>query len=175
MSILTRSWLIVIAYLIRRGTRFFASSKICIECCKVIPLSAAGISLDSFLWLETSCGTEHNLLTLLHPIPRLDRCNGLTFISEKLTGFTKIPLHARMSSISVSTPQNCKKRLWLPLHHKRHLQYQVEKRHSFSAGVKATVVFIPFNDDYYAFVFCLLSLTDHICFPWENCIVIFVP
>lgn len=93
--------------------RFFVSSKICIECCKVIPLSAAGTSLDSFLWPETSWGTEHNLLALLHPIPRLDRCNGQIVISEKLVGFTKIPLLANISSISVSIPENCKKRLWL--------------------------------------------------------------
>ena len=94
------------------GTRFFVSSKICFECCKVIPLSAAGTSLDSFLWPETSCGTEHNLLALLHPIPRLARCNGQTVISEKLTDFTKIPLLAKISSISVPTPKYCKKRLW---------------------------------------------------------------
>ena len=95
------------------GTRFFVSSKICFECCKVIPLSAAGTSLDSFLWPETSCGTEHNLLALLHPIPRLDRCKGQTVISEKLAGFSKILLLGKISSISVSTPENCKKRLWL--------------------------------------------------------------
>ena len=65
--------------------------------------------------------------------------------------------------------------LRVPLHHKRHLQYEVKNKTFFSAGVKAAVVFIPFTDDFYAFVFCLLSLTDHICFPWENCIVIFVP
>jgi len=68
---------------------------------------------DSFLWPETSWGTEHNLLALLHPIARLDQCNGQTAISEKLTGFTKIPLLAKIGSISVSTTENCKKRLWL--------------------------------------------------------------
>lgn len=99
--------------------RFFVSSKMCIDCCKVIPLSATGSSLDFLLWPQTSRGTEHNLLALLHPIPRLDRCSGQTVISEKLTGFTKIPLLAKISSISVSTPENCKNRLWLliPLLH----------------------------------------------------------
>ena len=95
------------------GARFFVSSKICIECCKVTPLPAAGTSLDSFLWPEISCGTKHNLPALLHPIPRPDRCNGQTVISEKLAGFTKIPLLVKISSISVSTPEDCKKRLWL--------------------------------------------------------------
>ena len=113
------------------GTRFFVSSKICFECCKVIPLSAAGTSLDSFLWPETSCGTEHNLLALLHPIPRLDRCDGQTVVSEELTGFKRTPLLAKIGSISVSTPENCKKHLWLPLHHRRHLQYQVKNKTFF--------------------------------------------
>jgi len=58
--------------------------------------------------------------------------------------------------------------LRVPLHHKRHQQYQGKNKTFFSAGVKATVIFIPFTDDYYAFAFCLLSLTGYICFPWEN-------
>ena len=41
-------------------------------------------------------------------------------------------------------------------------------RHSFSTAVKATVIFIPLTDDYYAFAFCLLSLTGYVYFPWEN-------
>ena len=49
----------------------------------------------------------------LHPISKLDWCNGQTVISEKFTGFTKILLLAKISSISVLTPENCKKRLWL--------------------------------------------------------------
>jgi len=40
-------------------------------------------------------------------------------------------------------------------------------RHFFSAGVKATVIFIPFTDDYHAFAFCL-HVTGYIWFPWEN-------
>ena len=44
----------------------------------------------------------------------------------RVSGFTKIPLLAKISSISVSAPENCKKRLWLPLRHKRHLQYHVK-------------------------------------------------
>ena len=41
-------------------------------------------------------------------------------------------------------------------------------RHAFSTAVKATVIFIPFTNDYYAFVFWLLSLTGYVYFPWEN-------
>lgn len=173
--------------------RFFVSSKICIECCKVIPLSAAGTSLDSFLWPETSWGTEHNLLALLHPIPRLDRCNGQIVISEKLVGFTKIPLLANISSISVSIPENCKKtlvaRYILAAWWQRYCLSGVmpcaflcttnatnnikeRTRHSFSAGVKAAVIFMPFTNDYCAFAFCLLSLIGQISVPWENVIVI---
>ena len=78
--------LIVIAYLIRRVRGF----------CK----------FKNLFWVLQSNSP------FLHPIPRLDWCNGQTVISEKFTGFTKIPLLAKLSSISVSTPENCKKRLW---------------------------------------------------------------
>ena len=49
----------------------------------------------------------------LHPVSKIDWCNGQTVISEKFTGFTKILLLAKISSISVLTPENFKKRLWL--------------------------------------------------------------
>lgn len=91
----------------------FVSSNIFIEWRKVIPLSAEGTSFDSFLWSETTWGTEHNLLALLHPMPRLDRWDGQMVISAKPTGLSKIPHLANTSSISVSTPENCKQRLWL--------------------------------------------------------------
>jgi len=56
------------------------------------------------------------------------------------------------------------------LHHKWNQQYQRKNKTFFSSGVKATVILIPFTNNYYAFAFYLLSLpvTGYICFPWEN-------
>ena len=174
-------------------TRFFVSWKIYIECCKVIPLSAVGTFSDSFLWPETSLETEtsqHNLPALLHPIPRLNWCNRQTVISKKIDRLYENPLLAKVSS--VSTTENCKKCLWLLisfLHNDsdtvwvdRYLAHSstpqmeptISKKEQdifFSAGVKATVILIPFTNNYYPFAFYLLSLTGYICFPWKNWMV----
>ena len=152
------------------GTRFFVSSRIFIESCKVIPLSDAGTSLDSFLWPETSCGTEHNLQALLQPIPRLDRCN---------RSFTRIPLLAKISSISVSTPENVKKNtcgfwypccmmteilsewtyaLRVPLHHKRHQQYQVKNKTFFFCWSYCTVCICEILQS--LFLSCIVFVPD---------------
>lgn len=90
------------------GTNWLIISNNLMDWDKFIPFCIVGTFRRALQWPETTSGTLHNPLGLRQPMPNRARWAGQMVISKKFDGFSKHLHLAKISSTSVSTPENFK-------------------------------------------------------------------